>query len=131
MKHSKGFTLLELMIAMFVLTVGLLGILLSNTASKNTSIRMNERILALQDAHRVIELMRSTSSVGNFPGNVTNAYPNGAPVLGFNTLTDEAITVDYTDIEEDPLDVTVNVTWSELGARDAATQLRTLITQRE
>ena len=131
MKQSKGFTLLELMIAMFILTVGLLGILLTNTTSKNASVRMNERILALQDAQRVIELMRSTSSVGNFPGNVTNAYPNGSPILGFDTLTNEAISVDYTDIEADPLDVTVNVTWSELGTRDATTQLRTLITQRE
>ena len=131
MKHSKGFTLLELMIAMFILTVGLLGILLSNTTSKNASVRMNERILALQDAHRVIELMRGASSVGNFPGNVTNTYPDGVPVLGFDTLADQEITVDYTDIEADPLDVTVSVTWSELGTRDASTQLRTLITQRE
>jgi hypothetical protein len=92
---------------------------------------MNERILALQDAHRVIELMRSASSVGNFPGNVTNAYPDAAPVSGFDTLTNEQITVDYADTEEDPLDVTVDVTWSELGTRDATAQLRTLITQRE
>ena len=119
------------MIAMVILTVGMLGILLTNTTSRHMTAVMNERILALQDAHRVIELLRSTSATGTFPANVTAVYPDGAPVVGFNSLADEAVAVAYADPAADPLHVTVTVTWAQLGVRPATAQLQTLITQRE
>lgn len=126
----KGFTLLELMIAVVVIGLGLLGMLLANTYIQTTSEAAHERMTATQDAHQVIELMRNVSATGNFPGNVTGAYPNGGTVSGFTNLSGEAVTVAYTDPTADPLDITVTASWLELGRRNVSTQLRTLMTKR-
>lgn len=136
-RSAKGFTLLELMVTVVVIGVGLLGVLLSNTYIQRASEATYERVVATQDAHRVIELMRNTSANGNFPGNVTGAYPQGGTVAGFNNLPQENVTVTYVNPVADPLDITVTTTWRELGIRNTDTngvpirvQLRTLMTKR-
>lgn len=126
----NGFTLLEVMIAVIVIGVGLLAMLLANTAIQRTSEAAYERMVATQDAHRVIELMRNTSLNGNFPGNVTATYPNGAAVPGFNNLTGEQVVVAYVNTTVDPLDLTITTHWLELGRRNTSLQLRTLMTRR-
>ena len=72
-------------------------------------------MVATQDAHRVLELMRNTSATGNFPGNVTNAYPPGGNIAGFNSLDGEQVAVTYADPTTDPLDITVTTSWREGG----------------
>lgn len=129
--NSRGFTLVELMIALAFIAVGLLGAILANTAIQQRSEGAYQRMVATQDAHRVIEQMRNTSSTGNFPQNVTATFPNGGAVAGFNNLTNEQVTVAYTNPAADPLDITVTTTWRENGMRNATTQLRTLMTQRQ
>ena len=131
LKGKNGFALLELMIAVAVIAVGLLAMLLANTSSRQMGEGMNERMVALQDAHRVVELIRNTSATGAFPANVTAAYPAGAAVPGLNNLTNERVTVAYADRTADPLDITVTVNWRSRGIRNISTQLRTLVTQRE
>ena len=130
-KKCAGFSLLELTIAMAVMAGGLLMILLANTYSHRTGEAMYERMVATQDAHRTLEMMRASSSSGNFPANVTTAYPNGAAVAGFANLSGESVTVTYADPAADPLDVTVTNRWRELNLRNTSTQLRTLLTKRE
>ena len=126
----KGFTLLELMIAVVLMGLGLLGMLLANTYIQRTSEAAYERMVATQDAHRVIELMRNVSSNGNFPANVTGTYPSGAAVPGFTNLTGEQVVVAYANSLADPLDITVTTLWLELGRRNTTVQLRTLMTKR-
>ena len=127
---SGGFTLIELMIAVVVIGLGLLGMVMANTVIQTTSEAAYERMVATQDAHRTIELMRNASMTGNFPQNVTGAFPNGAAAAGFNNLTGEQVAVTYGNVQADPLDITVTTTWLERGRRNTSTQLRTLMTKR-
>ena len=91
LKQSSGFTMIELMISMVVIVIGLVGMLLANTSLQRTNQTAYERMVATQDAHRVIELMRNTSATGTFPLNVTAVYPNGNTVGGFANLTNEQV----------------------------------------
>jgi prepilin-type N-terminal cleavage/methylation domain-containing protein len=127
----KGFTLIELMVSLFIIVVGLLGIILANIYTQRTSDGTYEKMVAVQDAHRVLEMMRSASKTGTFPANVTSAFPQGAAVAGFTNLSTERVTVTYSDALGDPLDVTVTTSWRERGMRNTSTQLRTLLTQRQ
>jgi prepilin-type N-terminal cleavage/methylation domain-containing protein len=129
-KRRKGFTLTELLISLFVIAIGLLGMVLGNTHVQQGSESAHERMVATQDAHRVIELMRNTSANGNFPDNVATSFPNGRAVAGFNNLNSEQVVVTYADPEADPLNITVTTTWRERGVRIVSTQLRTLMTKR-
>lgn len=131
-KGEAGFTLVEVMITLLVMTLALLGILYANTQVQQTSEAAFERSLAVQDANRVIEQMRNISSDGDFPDNVTDIYPDGgevAALAGLN-LTNEVVTVSYVDPDLDPLDVLVTVSWDENGRRNVDIALRTIMTQR-
>ena len=107
-----------------------MGLLLANVNIQKVSDAGYERVVATQDAHRVLELIRNASASGNFPGNVTAVYPNGGIVRGFNNLNSEQIAVTYANPLANPLDITVTASWREGGRRSASVQLRTLMTQR-
>lgn len=132
MKRNRqgGFTLIELMIALFVTTLAIMGYIGANSVIQKNSDSSYEQTVATQDAHRVIELMRNTAQTGTFPGNVTTAYPNGGTVGGFTNLTNEQITSAYISTTANPLDITVTVTWLSTTGRTMSIALRTLITQR-
>lgn len=123
---------MELLAALVVIVLGLLGILYANTYAQRTSEGSYEQMVAIQDAHRAIELIRNTASSGGiFPQSVTGAFPNNGLVGGFNNLFNEQVRVNYANPIADPLDVTITTTWLEGGLRNRTAQLRTLITQRE
>lgn len=131
MKRTRGFTLVELLVAVVVMGFGLLALLLANTHIQQASERAYERMVAVQDAGRAVELVRDASVNGNFPANVTTAFPNGGAVAGFNNLTAEQVVVTYSaGTNTDPLDITVTTSWLEQGRRNSSFQLRTLMTQR-
>lgn len=128
-KNSQGFTLIELMIAMAVLVLVLVGYLCANTTIQQSNEAAFERTLALQDANQVLERMRMESASGIFPGNVTAEFPDGEPVSGFTSLSSQSVTVDYVDSTADPLDVTVTVNWLERGVRSTSVSIRSRLTQ--
>lgn len=131
MKHEKGFTLIELVIAVMVCVIAVLSVLGANTVvQRNTDVQF-QRATAMQDAHRIIERMRTASLNGAFPANVVTNFPNGAAVAGFANLTNEQITVAYVNTLTDPLDVRVTVSWLENGLRPASITMDSLMTQRE
>ena len=127
---TAGFTLLEVLIAMMVLGFGLLAMLMGNTYTQQASERIYERMIAAQDASRVIEQMRDASINGNFPANVTTTFPNGVAVAGFNNLMGEQVVATYANPNADPLDITVTTSWLERGRRNTSLQLGMLMTQR-
>ena len=130
LRGKEGFTYVELMIALAVMILAVVGYVGANMAVQQASEGQFEKSVAVQDVNQVIEQMRDLSSVGQFPGNVTVVYPNGGAVNGFNNLTNEQIAVTYADAAANPLDVTVTVTWDENGRRTVNLGMRTLITQR-
>ena len=129
-ENQKGFTLIEIMIAMCVSVIAILGFITAVTSIRQSSEGAYERTIALQDANRVIEQMRDAATSGTFPDNVTAAYPNNAAVSGFTNLTSQQVSVSYANSTADPLDVTVTVTWLEHGRRSMTKAIRTFITQR-
>ena len=136
-QSQKGFSLIEVLFASAVILLLVVGFLGSSTALQFANQAAYERSIALQDANQVIERMRNTAVSGTFPGNVTAVYPNNGAVSGFTSLTSEAVSVTYTDrngdgnaLTDNPLDVTVTVTYLENGRRNTSMSLRSLITQR-
>lgn len=130
LKREDGFTLIELMITVLVVVLALVGYVGANIAIQQTGEGTFERSVAMQDANQVIERIRNTAASGQFPDDVTASFPNGDTVDGFDTLTNEQVTVSYADPDADPLDVTVNVSWLGNGRRPVSAALRTYVTQR-
>ena len=129
-KEQAGFTLIELMIALAVVSVLIVGFVGANTMAQKNNEEMHERTTAIQDANRAIEQIRNVSRTGAFPSSVVTAYPDNGALTGFNNLSDEAITVSYVSTTANPLDVTVRVTWVSYPHRNSEEVIRTYITQR-
>ncbi|MFH1799692.1 MAG: prepilin-type N-terminal cleavage/methylation domain-containing protein [Candidatus Omnitrophota bacterium] len=131
-KNKAGFTIIELMIALLVLTLMIGSYVGANVKAQQNTEEMNERTVALQDANRVIERMRDTSNAESlsFPSGTVAVYPNDGTIEGFNNLTDEVVTVSYADESANPLDVTVTVTWTSYTGREHTETVKTHITQR-
>jgi len=130
LSHSSGFTMVELMIALFVAALAIVGYIGGNIAIQRHAEELHERTVALQDANQVAERMRSAARTGNFPANLVAAFPDNGAIAGFNNLTNEQVTVSYVNTTADPLDVTVSVNWQSYARRQSTASLRTYITQR-
>lgn len=129
-KQEKGFSLIEVLISLVVLSVILIGIMIGNAVIQKSSEAAFQRTRAMQDANQVMEQIRKTSRTGSFPSNVTAAYPNNGTVSGFSSLSNESVRVSYVSTTTNPLDVTVTVSWRENGTRNVSTTLNALVTQR-
>ena len=138
LRLQTGFTLIEIMITMAVVSIMLVGVMLGNTVIQQSSMAAFERTRATNVAHQVIEGIRKTAESGDFPQNVLDEYPDGEEVEGTTSYNNQAVvTVSYADsnsesgLENDSfLDVTVGVTWLENGRREASTSLRAMVIQR-
>jgi prepilin-type N-terminal cleavage/methylation domain-containing protein len=130
LKNCHGFTMIELMIAMFVTALSIAGYIGTNIALQRSSEERHERTVAIQDASRTIEQMRNAAQNGTFPGNVVATFPNNGIVAGFNSLLNEQVTVSYADTAANPLDATVTVAWMSYTQRQNTATLRTYLTQR-
>ena len=111
MKRTKGFTLIELMISMFIMTIVLLGCFYILTAAHNMSEDSRSRLLALNAARSTLEAIKTTALI-NVPAVNTAAYvpadlPNGAIAITTNPANLAGQTV-----------ATVTVTVSWLGPRN-------------
>lgn len=129
-RRPAGFTLIELMIALVVLTLVIAGYVGANVAAQRNAEEMHERTIAIQNANQVIEQMRTLSNTKPFPASVVNVYPDQGHPEGFNDLPNEIITVSYTDTTENPLKVTITVGWLSYGGRQCTETAETYITQR-
>jgi prepilin-type N-terminal cleavage/methylation domain-containing protein len=142
-KYQAGFTLIELMIALLVLALVIVGYAGANITAQRNSEEMHERTIAIQDASRLIEQMRSDSrNAASFPDDlVTPDYPENTPITRhneatdqedpvFNNLPNELTTVAYDDPGGNPLDATVTITWTSYTGRTHTEAVRTYITQR-
>jgi prepilin-type N-terminal cleavage/methylation domain-containing protein len=130
LEHQAGFTLMELMIALFVLSLVIAGYIGANVKAQQNTEYMHERTIAIQDANRIIEQMRYVSRTGTFPDNVVAEYPQNSTPGGFQNLPRETITISYASTTSNPLDVTVTVGWLSYTGRTNSETLRTYITQR-
>lgn len=130
-QDQKGFTLAEVTIAMFIASLTLATILFANLNIQKVNANAYQRVIALQDAHQVIEQIREAATYGFFPNNALSSFPNASEVGGYSNLTNEEIFVNYASVTADPLDVTITVNWTDDQQRNVTYNLNTLITQRE
>jgi len=130
LEERAGFTLIELMIALAVISIVIVGFIGANVVAQRNNEEMHERTTAIQDANRAIEQIRDASRAGTFPTNVTTPYPQNSQITGFNNLTNEQVTVTYASTTANPLDVTVTVAWLSYAQRQSTELVRTYITQR-
>ncbi|HOG23761.1 MAG TPA: prepilin-type N-terminal cleavage/methylation domain-containing protein [Candidatus Omnitrophota bacterium] len=130
-RDSRGFTLIEVMVTLFVAAIAIAGYVGSNIATQRQAAELHERAIAVQEAQRVIEQIRDKARTNNFPENVLAAFPNGGTVAGMNALPNEQVRVDYVNPAATPLDTTVTVTWRSHASRQQTAALRAYITKRK
>jgi type II secretory pathway pseudopilin PulG len=130
----KGVTLFELLIATFVFTIALAGLLSSLMAILDLIDATKEETIATTDSRNMMERIRATAfdnMVLLFPdgvadGPVTNPYQN---IAGNYSLNSEHITVTYSDVNSDPLEVRIKVSWLDKHARAYNTSMSTFKTR--
>lgn len=137
-KRRCGFTLLELMIAVLILVVGIVGILAVYIYCYNLIESSRNTTQATNDAKAVFEAMRdeSTTSLMNVvytnwtswaqgTSSTASGKTNNTPLT---SLTQENITTTITGT--DPIQITVTVSWLDRGVRSRQISLVTLMTER-
>jgi len=135
MNHHRGFTLVEVMITVAVVSLALFGLLAANTAIQRSNRTSFDRTVALQHANQILERIRDSANTST--NNAVTTYPHGAviPVPNYTTnvneqLIGQQVVVTYVDTTTNPLDVTVTVNWQDQGTRAVSTSLRSFVTQR-
>ena len=134
-RNKKGFTLAELMIAAFILTFTLSGLLLLftncmllNDVSRNLSV-------ATSHGEYVMEQISSTAFTG-LETRITDGGTNGwdlatANLQGgpynFTALPNESLATTVFQ-SGNPLGVSVLVSWQDRGQKNRSTELRTYLT---
>lgn len=124
---NKGFTLIEVMITMVVVSVAILMTLAGNSKIQLATEGAFERTLALQDNNQVLEQMRNDArALSDFPKDIVDTYEEGCRVVNpppparkkfyfSDQLVNQEVAVFYEDTTADPLDVTVMVCWLRNG----------------
>ncbi|MBU1043758.1 MAG: prepilin-type N-terminal cleavage/methylation domain-containing protein [Candidatus Omnitrophica bacterium] len=132
---ANGFTLIEIMISITLLTVVLLGLI----SGYMNCLRLNEMskstTVATEDARRVLEQMRS-DAITTLSDITSVDWTAWAGANGLNSLGSEQIAVGYIDrdgtgdaLDDDPLEVAIVVSWQD-GERLRNLILSSLITVR-
>ena len=116
-------TFIEILISTFVFTLTLAALLQSLTMSLYLTDLAKERNIAVYDLRDMMEEIRATpfaNMVALFP----NSLPDGpvgnpyASIVGGYMLQNEQITVSYVDVNSDPIEIEVDLTWQDRRGRN-------------
>lgn len=108
LRGNAGITLVEVMITIFILSVGVLSSLLYFTAASISTELARDMFVATNHGEYVLEEMRSRATLADI---TATDWTSWATATGLNTLSNEAITVSFADAAADPLSITATVTW--------------------
>ncbi len=108
-KNKKGFTLVELLIAVFILSVAIGGVLLLYVTSMMSSQLAWDTTVATSHAEYVLEEAQTHDSIDEILRFNWKGWANGQ---GLNTLPNESIDVSFSDLSNKLLDMRVTVHWS-------------------
>ena len=124
-KQSTGFTLVELLLAVFILSTSIVGILLLFSQSMLSTEYAWDKTVATSHAENILEEMQLKESLSE----ITNGdWNNWVRAQGLDTLPGESIDVLFANPAADPLDIQVTVNWVR-KKRNAQVILRTKMTK--
>ena len=104
-----AFTLVELLMAIVILTVGVFGVL-SFVINTSYSIQLaRDLTVATTHANYILEEMKASDTLAEITSTTWDVNSLDAQA---DVLSNEVITVTYDDAAADPLHITINVAWS-------------------
>lgn len=124
-RAQTGLTLIEVLIAGFVLTVGIASTLLFFSHAMISTQLAGDMTLATSHAEYILEEMQTRDTLSNIA--LTN-WPQWASDEGLNMLPNETFTVTFLNPSKNPLDVNVVVSWVR-NSRPLNATLTTAITR--
>jgi len=123
--REKGLTLVELLMAVFILSVGIGGVLLLFFNAMVSSEYAWDMTVATSHAESILEEMQRRKILPE----VRNAdWNKWAQLEGLTTLPEEAVSVEFAEGPGDPLDIRVEISW-ERKARSNTIELTTKMTK--
>lgn len=108
MKENKGFTLVELLLAVFILSTSIVGILLLFSQSILSTEYAWDKTIAISHVEATLEEMQLKDTLTEI---TTTNWADWAIHQGFDTLPEESLDVSFFDTAADPLDIKVTVSW--------------------
>jgi len=123
----KGLTLVELLIAIFILTVGVSGVLLFYTNAMQATEYAKDLTIATAHAEYTFEEMRTRDSLADIATTDWTAWAQNEWTQS-DTLPQEALTVAIVDVDANPLDITATIGWTR-HSNNYAIALKTQITK--
>ncbi|MDP6939077.1 MAG: prepilin-type N-terminal cleavage/methylation domain-containing protein [Planctomycetota bacterium] len=130
-RHQAGFSMVEVMLALSVLLVAVLGAFSSQAASSNLIRISRETDLALADLQACME-QALTLNTDDLPI-VGSLFEDGQPVALYEDLNleGESIVTTYPNYVvgqtiPDPLEIVLTLTWNDYGTRPRTVTLRSV-----
>jgi prepilin-type N-terminal cleavage/methylation domain-containing protein len=106
--HAKGFTLIEVLVAAYVLLIGICAMLSLFTFSLASAEAAWDRTLATSHGEQVLEAMQRTSTLADIVSMDWNQWAKEQHVFA---LPQERLEVSFSDPHRDPLAIKVLIQW--------------------
>ncbi len=124
-KNKQGLTLVEVLITVFVLSVGILSTLLFFTNSIISTEYARDLTVATSHSEYILEEMKTRPTLANITSTNWSTWFTGQSV---DFLPSETVSVTYVNSASNPLDITAQVSWTK-KSRTNSVSLRTKLTK--
>ena len=124
-KNEEGITMLEVLLTVFVLSIGILSSLMYFTASMNAGELAKDITVATTHGESILEEMSSRPTLANITSTNWEIWTTTA---GVTPLPSESIAVVYQNPASDPLAIDVTVSWTR-RSRQSSVSLSTELTK--
>ena len=106
--RNKGFTFIELLLAVFILSVGISAVLMLYTSSMLSAANAWDMTVATSNAEHMLEEMQARGSLADI---VNTDWSLWAKDHSLNTLPAATFNVAFADPASDPLNIQITVSW--------------------